>query len=805
VGQLLSLLGFDQFPAGYTPGAMQHSLSRCLVAIVILLSGCRGLRDDRPVYRDPARSIEARVNDLLSRMTLEEKVAQIHCIWPMAANKSRHGQGILDKDGNFNAGAAPSVLPHGIGEVARPSEAKTIVEGIRYINAIQKYLVEGTRLGIPAMIHEEGLHGHMAPGATSFPQAIALSCSWDTDLLERVFTATAKEMRARGAHHALTPVLDVSRDPRWGRVEETYGEDPYLISRLGVACIRGFQGRDATPDHMSRDRVIATIKHFAAHGQPQGGTNCAPANFSERTIRSVFLPPFEAAVKEAGVLSVMASYNEVDGVPLHANQHLLGEILRDEWDFAGFVVSDYYGVEQLKSLHRIVSDSATAARRALSVGVDIELPDPQCYPSLVEAVRSGRVPRAQLDRSVRRILRAKFASGCFDQPFVDARRATTVINSQRHRRLALEAARKSIVLLKNNGALPLDENTVKTIAVVGPNAHRVMLGGYTDPDGPGRAITTLAGIQTRCGDAIEVLHAEGCRLTPPGTDWWENDVVLTPHADDTPRIGKAIEAARKADLSILVLGGNEATCREAWADYHLGDRDDLDLLGRQQELFDAIAKLGKPVIVVLIGGRPHTINKIAQDADAILHAWYPGQEGGTALAEILFGDVSPSGKLSITFPRSVGQIPAHYGQKPSARRGYLFADKTPLFPFGHGLSYTQFDYFGMFLRQPKIRTGDSTEVVIRLENAGERAGTEIVQMYIRDQVSTVTRPVLELRGFRRITLEPGEIKEARFPITPEILAGIGLDNRRVVEPGEFEIFIGPSSTQLEAVTLTVTK
>ena len=758
-----------------------------------------------PRYRDASQPIEARIDDLLSRMTLEERVAQICCIWPMAAQEGRHGQGILDEAGNFDAEAAEDVLRHGIGEVARPSEAKTIEEGVHFINAIQRFLVEKTRLGVPALIHEEGLHGHMAAGGTSFPQAIGLSSSFNPDLVERVFTATAKEMRARGGHHALTPVLDVSLDARWGRTEETYGEDPFLAARLGVACIRGFQGRGATPHTpLAPDRVIATAKHFAVHGQPEGGTNCAPANYSERRIRQVFLPPFEAAVKEAGVLSVMASYNEVDGVPLHAHEKLLVDVLRKEWSFSGFIVSDYYGIEQLRSLHHVVDNLADAARMALSVGIDIELPDPQAYQTLIAAVKNGKVDEADVDRAARRILRAKFATGCFDNPFVTVERAKQIINCKAHQDLALEAARQSIVLLKNEDkTLPLDDRTLKTIAVIGPNADRVLLGGYTDPDGPGRTVTALQGIRNRAGKSIEVGYAEGCRITPIDSDRWANDVVITPREDDTPRIEKALALARQADVNILVLGGNEATCREAWATYHLGDREKLDLLGRQQELFDKVADLGKPVIVVLIGGRPLAIPAVAERADAILEAWYPGQEGGTALAEILFGDVSPSGKLSISFPRSVGQIPVHYSRKPSARRGYLFADKAPLFPFGHGLNYTEVEYFDVFLSKRQIATDESTEVVVRLENIGARPGTEVVQCYIRDRVSTVTRPTLELRGFRRVTLQPGEIREVRIPLTPEHLAGLGLDNKRHVEPGHFDVFVGKSSVDLYPALLTV--
>ncbi|MEE9127309.1 MAG: glycoside hydrolase family 3 C-terminal domain-containing protein, partial [Planctomycetota bacterium] len=596
-----------------------------------------------------------------------------------------------------------------------------------------------------------------------------------------------------------TPVLDICRDPRWGRTEETYGEDPYLAARMGVACIRGFQGRDSRPGKMlAADKVIATAKHFAAHGQPEGGINCAPANYSERKLREVFLPSFEAAVREAGVRSVMASYNEVDGVPVHASKQLMVDILRREWGFAGFVVSDYYGIEQLQTLHHVVADDEAAGLQALSVGVDIELPDPECYDHLTAAARAGRVPMRRIDRAVRRILAAKFEAGCFDRPFADKAKAEAVINCEAHRALALEAARKAVVLLRNEGGvLPLDPERRRSVAVIGPNADRVMLGGYTDSTGPGHTVTALAGIRdwlkAKAGDRVEVLYAEGCRITEPEANWFVNTVKLSKPAEDTPRIEEAVAAASKADVSILVLGGNEATCREGWGTYHLGDRDSLELLGRQSELVDKVVALGKPVVVVLLNGRPLAIGPLVAKVSAILEGWYLGQEGGTALAEILFGDVNPSGKLSITFPRSVGQIPAHYSHKPSARRGYLFADKAPLFQFGHGLSYTTFEYQGVRLVRDRIDAGETTDAIVELKNTGDRVGTEVVQLYLRDKVSTVTRPVLELCGFARVTLAPGASREVRFQITPAMLAGPGPDSLSCVEPGEFEIFVAGSS------------
>ncbi|MHC4078855.1 MAG: glycoside hydrolase family 3 N-terminal domain-containing protein, partial [Planctomycetota bacterium] len=783
---------------------MGTKVAASLLVCLLLPSACvtGWFSGGQPPYKNADLPVDVRVDDLLSRMTLEEKVAQLLCNWPQAADPEHIGKGIIDDAGCFNPEGAREVLAHGIGQIARPSEAKDVAATVRFINRIQHFLLAETRLGIPAMFHEEGLHGHMARGATSFPQAIALSCTWDPDLVERVFAAVAREIRIRGAQQALTPVLDVCRDPRWGRTEETYGEDPYLASRMGVACIRGFQGRDSGPGtRLANDRVIATAKHFAVHGQPEGGINCAPANYSERKVREVFLPSFEAAVREAGVRSVMASYNEVDGIPVHANRRLLVDVLRKEWGFQGFVVSDYYGIEQLRNLHHVVADDEAAGLRALAVGVDIELPDPKCYAHLVAAAQARRVPVKHIDRAVRRILQAKFEAGCFERPFADSQQAEAVINCEAHRELALEAARKAVVLLQNEGGvLPLDASRLRSIAVIGPNADRVMLGGYTDQVGPGRTVTVLAGIrawlQARAGDRVEVLYAEGCRITEPEANWFVDNVKLSDPAEDTPRIEAAVVAASKADVTVLVLGGNEATCREGWSTKHLGDRDSLDLLGRQQELVDRVVAIGKPVVVVLLNGRPLTMGKVVASVPAILEGWYLGQEGGTALAEILFGDVNPSGKLSITFPRSVGQIPAHYSHKPSARRGYLLADKAPLFPFGHGLSYTSFEYQVLRLSPDHIGPQDTIAAVVQLRNTGDRPGTEVVQLYVRDKVSTVTRPVLELRGFARVALAPGASRTVRFYVTPAMLAGLGLDNRRTVEPGEFEIFVAGSSAGL---------
>ena len=734
-----------------------------------------------PDYKNPGLPVEQRVADLLSRMTLEEKVAQLTCLWAERPQVGPQTDFSNDR-GDFSPEKARLVMKYGIGQIARQRERKGPREGAVFANAVQKWLIENSRLGIPAIFHDEILHGHMAQGSTSFPQPIALASSWDPDFISKVFTVAALETRARGSHQVLGPNLDVAREPRWGRTEETYGEDPYLVSRMAVAIIKALQGSGPGVDG---DHIIATAKHFAAHGQPEGGTNIAPANYSERVLREFFLPSFEAAVKEAGVMSVMASYNEIDGVPSHANKWLLEKVLRQEWGFKGYVVSDYYGIPQLESLHYVAADKKEAAKLALETGVDIELPDPDCFPILVQLVKEGKVAEATIDRAVARNLRAKFLLGLFENPYVDPQRAVSVTNSEAHRELAAEAARRSIVLLKNeNNLLPLDRNRLKSIAVIGPNADRVHLGGYSD--NPGRGISVLQGITDKVGSKATVTHAVGCKITKEGGDWWADTSHLSDPAEDTKLIAQAVEVAKAADLAVLVLGGNEDTNKEGWADSHLGDRDSLDLVGRQNDLVKAVLDTGKPTVVLLINSGPLSINYIAEKVPAILEGFYLGQETGVAVADALFGDYNPAGKLPVTFPRSVGQLPSYYNRKPTARRGYLFTSKEPLFPFGFGLSYTTFAYSNLSVSPARIGTAGQTRVSVTVTNTGKRAGDEIVQLYIHDLVSSVTRPVMELKDFKRISLAPGESKAVEFVITPDKLSFFDLNMKRTVEPGWFD-------------------
>ena len=756
-------------------------------------------QENRPDYKNPHLPVERRVADLLSRMTLEEKIAQLTCLWINRPESRPQTNFTLDR-GDFSPAKAAEVMKYGIGQIARQREQKDPRQGATFANAVQKWLIENTRLGIPAILHDEILHGHMAKGSTSFPQPIALATMWDPEFIAKIFTAGALETRARGSQQVLGPNLDLGRDPRWGRTEETYGEDPFFTSRMAVAIVKALQGPGPTIDE---SHVIATAKHFAAHGQPESGTNIAPGNFSERVLREYFLPSFKAAVTEGGIMSVMPSYNEIDGVPSHANKWLLQKVLREEWGFNGHVVSDYYAIPQLMDLHHIAADKPAAAKLALEAGVDIELPDPDAFPLLSDLVKSGQISEATIDRAVARNLRAKFLLGLFENPFVDVERAVRVTNSNEHRALAAEAARRSITLLKNdNNLLPLNLNALKSIAVIGPNAAGVHLGGYSD--NPGRGVSVLQGVKDKAGNRAEVLYAEGCKITKEGGDWFSDTAHLSDPAEDQKLIDEAVRVAKTADVALLVLGGNEDTNREGWADTHLGDRDSLELIGRQNDLVRAILDTRKPTIVLLINSGPLSINYIAENVPAILEGFYLGQETGTAVADVLFGDYNPAGKLTISFPRSVGQLPLYYNRKPTARRGYLFANKEPLFPFGFGLSYTTFAYSDLKINPARIGVADRAKVSVTVTNTGKRAGDEIVQLYIRDLVSSVTRPVMELKDFKRISLAAGESKTVEFVITPDKLSFLDLNMKSVVEPGWFDIMVGTSSVKYQTVKLEVT-
>ena len=754
-----------------------------------------------PPYKDSSQPVDARVADLLGRMTLEEKVAQLQGIWVQKKE-------IQDADGRFNPANAQKVLGLGIGQISRPSEIGNTPQGPRgrnarehaeFANAVQKWVLANTRLGIPVMFHEEALHGLAAPGGTHFPVPIALASAWDPSLLERVMSVAAREASSRGCQEVLSPVVDLGRDPRWGRIEETYGEDPYLVSRLGIAAVRGYQGT-ALP--LAKDKVFATLKHFAGHGSHEGGINTAPALVPERLLRAELLVPFEAAVKESGVFCVMPSYNEIDGVPSHVNRWLIEDVLRREWGFRGIVVSDYFAIEQLVSRHRVAENKAEAARRALEAGVDIELPDPDAYPELVAMVKDGRIAESLVDRAVTHMLRAKFLANLFERPLVDPDEAARASNTAESQALAAEAARRAIVLLKNDrSVLPLDRTKLKTLAVVGPNAKGIRLGGYSRE--PGRGVDVLTGITSAAGSGVRILYAEGVRITEEPPSWNQDKVVMGDPAKNRQRIQEAVTLARPADAIVVVVGTNESTSREAWSDEHLGDAADLSFVSQQEDLVDALAQTGKPVIVVLINGRPLAIPRVAERVPVILEAWYAGQEGGTAIADVLFGAANPGGKLPVTIPRHVGQLPVYYNRRPTSFRSYVDLTREPLWPFGYGLSYTTFALGAPVVSPSSIGPGGRATVTVEVANTGTRPGDEVVQLYVHDVVSSVTRPPKELRGFERVTLAPGERKTVTFTLGPEALSLIDAHMQRVVEPGRFEVMVGTSSAKLTTATLDV--
>jgi beta-glucosidase len=779
------------------PAPRSTTLTAGLAAILALAAASVAMlsaQQPAPAYKDASRPVSARVADLLGRMTLEEKVAQLTTRWTTL-------KPLQDAEGTFVPAGAPALLGQGLGQLARPSEiggteAGPHVRGPRkqaeFTNAVQKWVLENTRLGIPVMFHEEALHGFVAPLATHFPVPLALGATWNPGLIEQAMAVAAKEARARGCQIVLSPVIDLARDPRWGRIEETYGEDPFLVSEFGIAAVHGYQGRSLP---LGPGKVFATLKHFTGHGSHEAGINTAPTLVGERQLRSEFLWPFERAIKEAGAFAIMPSYNEIDGVPSHVNHWLLNDVLKGEWGFRGVIVSDYNGISQLASRHKVAVDRPAAAIQALEAGNDFETPDPETYLTLVDAVKSGAVAMATVDAAVSRVLETKFLAGLFENPYVNADEAEAIVKTPEHRALALDAARQAIVLLQNTGnALPLDRTKIKTLAVIGPNAKGVHVGGYSSVQPP-PSVDVLSGITAKAGAGVTITYAEGVRITESEPNWWNDKVVAADPVKNRARIQQALPIAKAADAVVLVLGTNESTSREAWADSHLGDASDITLTSQQQELVDAVAALGKPTVAVLIHGRPLAIPQLAEKVPAILDAWYVGEEGGTAIGEILFGDVNPSGKLPVTLPRSVGQLPVYYNRKPTSFRNFNDSTRDPLFVFGHGLSYTTFALAGAKVEPAKIKPNGQATVTVEVSNTGAKAGDEVVQLYVRDVVSSVTRPVKELRGFQRVSLAPGAKKTVTFTVGPRELSLIDAHMQRVVEPGRFELLVGTSSGQ----------
>ncbi|WP_030539468.1 glycoside hydrolase family 3 N-terminal domain-containing protein [Sphingobium sp. DC-2] len=755
-----------------------------------------------PVYRDARAPVADRVKDLLSRMTLEEKVAQMCSMW---TSKGK----ILNEDGSFSPEKAATALPHGLGQIGRPADTfgnkrffkgdwfRDVEETAPLVNAMQRYFVEKTRLGIPALVHEETAHGYQARGATIFPIPPALGSTWDPELVEQVFSTVAKEARVRGVNVALSPVVDLMREPRWGRMEEFFGEDPYLVAQMGAAAVRGQQG----PRPLGKDKVFVTLKHFV-HGSPEGGLNKAPADFNERTLRENYLVPFAHIIKTSDPAVIMPAYNEVEGVPAHASRQLLEKTGRERLGFKGAYFSDYGGIEELAKAHHVAADMDEAAILALNAGVDADLPDGTVYARLPALVRSGRVSEAKIDAAVARILAMKFEAGLFENPYVDPRRVKRETNTPAAIALARKSAEKALILLRNDGILPLDPNAKMKLAVIGPNSVEAMIGGYSGEND--RKVGVLAGLRAAAGPNLTIEQSDGVWISQPDAKGEHGMMAImkpVPDEENRARIAQAVEVAKRSDAVLLVIGDNPQITREAVAGP--GDRNSLDLFGLQNDLVDAILATGKPVVTLLLNGRPISVNRLAEKANALLEGWYLGEEGGNAVANIVFGKANPGGKLPVSIPRSVGELPAFYNRHPSSAGSYVEGKRGPLYPFGHGLSYTSFDISAPRLSAPEIGRTDAFWVEVDVTNTGKREGDEVVQIYIRDEVSSVPRPVLELKAFRRITLKPGEKRTVRFDLTPDALAFWNIDMEWTVEPGAFTISAGPSSAVLKSSKLTV--
>ena len=741
-------------------------------------------------YRDPSRSAAERARNLLALMTQAEKIAQLGSAWP-----SQFSDGQV-----FDQALAAETAPHGIGQITRVS-GSTLLDATgaaRLGNDIQRYLVTRTRLGIPAIIHEESLHGLTALGSPIHPQSIGMASTWSPELVEAMAAFIGEAARARGCRLVLSPIFDISRDPRWGRMEETFGEDPYLVMAFGLAYTLGVQGRG----------VLACGKHLVGHGLPEGGFNRAPAHIGPRELREQFLLPFEAAVRAGGLGTMMHAYDELDGVPCVASHELLTEILRDEWGFGGIVVADYDGVNELVVSHQLTSDRAVAASMALRAGLDQELPRTIAFGEpLARALDEGLVDERFLDRAVERVLRVKFELGLFDVPYVDEDAAA--IDTSAEREQALLLAHKSMVLLANDGTLPLADD-LATVALIGPSADdpRNYVGDYAHQLHIDTLLNAKKSIASGTPLAAKLQASRAIERIPTVRAMFEERLGaavvyqrgcgLLDGSDE--EIAAAAAAARGADVAVLVLGERSGLTDDCITG-ETRDRLSLGLPGRQQELLEAVVATGTPVVLVLIAGRPLAIPWAAEHCAAILHAWLPGERGAEAVVDVLTGIVAPGGKLPVSVPRSVGQVPVYYAHKPTGGHtnwnvSYIDGSNLPLWPFGFGLGYTTFELADLQLDLDRLDTDGEVAVSVDVANTGERAGDEVVQLYVRDVEASLTRPVKELRGFARVALDPGQRRRVTFHLAAEQLAFVDVPGRWLLEPGVFRLMVGTSSDDL---------
>ncbi|MBO5581339.1 MAG: glycoside hydrolase family 3 C-terminal domain-containing protein [Bacteroidales bacterium] len=752
-----------------------------LAAAFLFLAGCG---TDTPLYKDASRSAEERADDLIQRMTVDEKLGQLLCPlgWPMYDKVSADSVTISDKYRDFiqnqHGGMLWAVFR------ADPWTRKTLENGLdptlaaKAYNALQRYAMDSTRLGIPIILAEEAPHGHMAIGTTVFPTSIGLASTWDTELVEKVGETIGTELQAQGATIGYGPVIDLSREPRWSRVEETYGEDVHLTSQMAAAMVRGTSSKG----------VISTLKHFVAYGVPEGGHNGNPSIIGERDLKENVLPTFKAAI-DAGALSVMTSYNSLDGIPTTCNKELLTGVLHDQWNFKGFVVSDLESIDGIQTSHRVASSRQEAGEMALEAGVDVDL-GAHCYAQLKESVESGRVSMKVLDQAVQRVLVRKFEAGLFDHPYVDETAAAGLVRTPEHIEVAAQTAREGVILLENNGILPLKRDA--RIALIGPNADSQynQLGDYTAPQAEDHVVTMLEGLQAKGAD---VRYVKGCAVRDTRDS----------------QIAQAVIATMLSDVAVVVVGGSSArdfktkyidtgaavVDEKSVSDMEAGegfDRASLELLGLQNELLKAVKATGKPVVVVYVEGRPLDKNWASEKADALLTMWYPGGEGGTALSDVLFGDYNPAGRLPVSVPRNVGQLPVYYNKKTPRGHDYVEMSADPLYPFGYGLSYTTFEYSGLTVSG----TVPNVEVTVQVKNTGSRDGDEVVQLYVIDPLASTVRPRKQLRAFDRVFVKAGETVPVTLKLGSEAFSLVNAAGDTVIERGDFILEVGASSRDI---------
>lgn len=768
-------------------------------------------------YQDPSRSIEGRASDLLSRLSFEEKAAQLHALWLILSEDGEHRPRQDDFTGGSDPAAVKKALAHGLGQISRALGSHGVEprSGVRALNRLQKLLCEQTRLGIPALSHEECLVGLMARGATMFPSALAYGATFDPELVERVAQAIGREARSVGCHQGLAPVLDVSRDVRWGRTEETFGEDPYLAGVLGTRFVRGLQGE-------KRD-LLATLKHFAGHSWSEGARNHAPVHLGWRELNDVFLLPFEMAVKQANAGSVMPAYHDIDNESCHASRHLLTRVLREEWGFDGLVVADYIGISLLYQHHNLARDRAEAAALAFGAGVDVELPADDCTTHLAEAMRRGLVSLETLDAAVRRILVEKLRLGLFERPYVDE--GAIELQAPGTVALAREAAREAVVVLENRGILPLAPGRLGRLALIGPTADDplALLCGYSFPvhlilndagETAAQVVTPRAALEQAFGSA-KIAYSRGCFIIEQrkyGSPVFPGDVEKSTSLDQaspvsrrTDLIPAAVECARSADVAVVCVGDLAGLFRTGTVGEG-SDADSLDLPGVQQQLLEAVVATGTPVVVVLTSGRPYNLGGLEEKVAALVMAFAGGQAGGPALVDVLTGAAEPSGRLTVSVPKNVGAVPYFYNHKLKSAGTPVALHFGSHYPFGHGLSYTTFEFSDLSLDAAEVDAGTGTiGVRFTVRNTGPRAGVAVPQLYVRDLLASVVRPVKELKAFGRLSLRPGETARLAFEVPTDMLCFTGMSGRRIVEPGEFELQVGASSadTRLKAtVTLT---